>query len=491
MKTAIYARVSTEGQAERQTIESQLLACREYAAQKGYEVVGEFLDDGVSGSIPFAERRAGLALLTKAPERVVIYCPDRLGRDVTEALLAVREFKRLQIVPEFVSQSFDDTPEGRFTFQVFLAVAELERALITRRMQHGRQRSVRNGAYVCNQVPYGYRRLGKGLSIDPQEADTIKRIYDWCIAGNGLAAICFRLRDLHIAPPSNGAKPAREWHTATIHRILTDRRYIGEAHYGDLPMSCPPIVDQATFRQAQAALTARKAHSGRPVKHDYLLAGKLFCRRCGSLFYVDTTSRGKAIYRCGGIKKHRAVPSHEGVKIRWRAEVLEETVRRWAKRILNKPEELLAQADAWEWLAEEIGGNREERDRLQALLDGLTERRQRLIDMRMDKGEITHEEFSTRLSRIEAERSEVMKQLRALQESPPTGEIYREFAQYLRDVSAGRGKLTEVGREDIDHLIDRIWVEDNGDLRIEGRAAGKSLPSTRRVRVPAQSEKGT
>jgi len=70
MKTAIYARVSTEGQAERQTIESQLLACRDYCAQHNYEVIGEYLEDGVSGSVPFADRPAGARLLADAPSEI-------------------------------------------------------------------------------------------------------------------------------------------------------------------------------------------------------------------------------------------------------------------------------------------------------------------------------------------------------------------------------------------------------------------------------------
>ena len=55
-RAAIYARVSTDEQAENRTIEIQTKACREYCQRKEYEVVGEFLDDGVSGTVPFAER---------------------------------------------------------------------------------------------------------------------------------------------------------------------------------------------------------------------------------------------------------------------------------------------------------------------------------------------------------------------------------------------------------------------------------------------------
>ncbi len=50
VRTAIYARVSSDRQEQEQTIQSQLEALRSYAWDKGYEVVGEYLDDGVSGA---------------------------------------------------------------------------------------------------------------------------------------------------------------------------------------------------------------------------------------------------------------------------------------------------------------------------------------------------------------------------------------------------------------------------------------------------------
>src|SRR3990172_2834056 len=158
-RVALYARVSTAGQEERHTIESQLTACREYIKQHGYEPVAEFLDDGVSGAVPFDERPEAARLLGDAAEglftKVIIYTVDRLGRDTSEGIIAVRLLRKAKVLPEFVSQSFDDTPEGRFTFQVFLAVAELERGLIAKRTTQGRRRKAAAG-YMASITPYGY-----------------------------------------------------------------------------------------------------------------------------------------------------------------------------------------------------------------------------------------------------------------------------------------------------------------------------------------------
>ena len=146
---AIYARVSTDQQAERNTIESQLSACREWAASNNYAVVEEFRDEGVSGVKPFEQRPAGRRLLelarTKQIDRVLVYCPDRLARDTLEAGLAMRDFKALGVAVDFKSQSFDDTPEGALQFQILMSFAEFERRLIARRTIQGQQRRLRAG----------------------------------------------------------------------------------------------------------------------------------------------------------------------------------------------------------------------------------------------------------------------------------------------------------------------------------------------------------
>ena len=84
-RAAIYARVSTDEQAERQTIENQLAACPAYCERQGHEVFAEYLDEGVSGTVPFIERPAGAQLIAAAEaselDLAITYRLDRYGRD--------------------------------------------------------------------------------------------------------------------------------------------------------------------------------------------------------------------------------------------------------------------------------------------------------------------------------------------------------------------------------------------------------------------------
>ncbi len=79
---AVYARVSTARQEEEETIKTQLVAIREFAARNGYSIVREYIDEGWSGSIL---ARPGLDQLRADASKnlwnaVLIYDPDRLAR---------------------------------------------------------------------------------------------------------------------------------------------------------------------------------------------------------------------------------------------------------------------------------------------------------------------------------------------------------------------------------------------------------------------------
>ena len=70
-RAAIYARVSTDEQASRGTIENQIHSCRDYCEKAGFEVIEEFLDEGVSGTIPLIERPEGARLIAATDSKSV------------------------------------------------------------------------------------------------------------------------------------------------------------------------------------------------------------------------------------------------------------------------------------------------------------------------------------------------------------------------------------------------------------------------------------
>jgi DNA invertase Pin-like site-specific DNA recombinase len=145
-RAALYMRVSTKGNG--QTTETQALALQEYAQRRGFEITGEYRDEGISGS---KDSRPSLDRLMKdARSRkfdvVVVARFDRFARSVSHLLRALEEFSHLGVDFVSVSEAIDtSTPMGRMVFTVLGAVAELERNLIKERVHMGISRARKQG----------------------------------------------------------------------------------------------------------------------------------------------------------------------------------------------------------------------------------------------------------------------------------------------------------------------------------------------------------
>jgi DNA invertase Pin-like site-specific DNA recombinase len=136
-RAAIYARVSTHNG---QNPEMQIDEVRAYCERRQWEVAGEYVDAGISGS---KEHRPALdRLLANCRKRrvdaVVVYRYDRFARSVRQLVNALEEFRSLGI--DFVSlhEGVDtSTPNGRLVFGIFASIAEFERELIRDRGRSG------------------------------------------------------------------------------------------------------------------------------------------------------------------------------------------------------------------------------------------------------------------------------------------------------------------------------------------------------------------
>src|SRR5512145_1505923 len=145
-RAALYMRVSTKNHG--QTTDTQALALREYAAHRGFAIVNEYSDEGISGS---KDSRPDLDRLMKDArarkfDLVVVARFDRFARSVSHLLRALEEFSHLSIDFVSLSESIDtSTPMGKMIFTVLGAVAELERNLIRERVQMGIARARKQG----------------------------------------------------------------------------------------------------------------------------------------------------------------------------------------------------------------------------------------------------------------------------------------------------------------------------------------------------------
>jgi DNA invertase Pin-like site-specific DNA recombinase len=156
-RAAVYVRVSTD----KQTIENQLRELRQIAERRGWEVVHEYHDAGISGA-KSREARPGLDEMLKDAQRrrfdvVMVWAIDRLGRSLIDLLGTIQNLETCGVDLYLDQQSIDTTtPAGRLMFQITGAFAEFERSIIRQRVRAGLKRAVEGG-----------KQLGRPRSTSP------------------------------------------------------------------------------------------------------------------------------------------------------------------------------------------------------------------------------------------------------------------------------------------------------------------------------------
>lgn len=351
-KIAVYARVSSAKQENEGTIETQLSAVRVYAAQNGFKIVQEYLDNGWSGDNIIRPELDKLRVDAKRGiwQGVLIYDPDRLARRYSYQELVIDELKESGISVLFVTTPAPTNSIEKILYGVQGLFAEYERAKITERFRLGKLRKAAEGHIQVSEAPYGYTYiLKKGkkgdtdfqeghYEIHPIEAAILQQIFSW--VGNDGMTIRKVIKQLHEnnLPPRRSKKGV--WSNSTLCGILRNKTYIGEGHFGAtyaiapknpsnkeiykkvrksskarkpesewIRIPTPAIIDATLFEKVQHQLQQNAHYSKRNTKYEYLLSGKIWCP-CGSRRSAETLRRGGGLcYRCGSRFKHYPLPS--------------------------------------------------------------------------------------------------------------------------------------------------------------------------------------
>jgi DNA invertase Pin-like site-specific DNA recombinase len=138
MNVALYARVSTKDKG--QDPEMQLTELREFAVKRGWQVVGEFVDVGVSGSKDSRPQLDAMMRLAKTRKLdvIAVWKRDRFGRSLRHLVDALAELNAVGCAFVSLRDNLDlTTPAGRMTFHIVAAMAEFERELIRERVKAG------------------------------------------------------------------------------------------------------------------------------------------------------------------------------------------------------------------------------------------------------------------------------------------------------------------------------------------------------------------
>ncbi len=158
MKAVCYARVSTLGQVEGYSLQTQKEETDNLARALGADEI-IYVEDAYTGTELNRPAMNKLREMIRDNEcdLVVAYDPDRISRDLTDLLIVTREIDKAGVPLRFVNFEWENTPAGRMFLQMRGAIAEFEHALILERTTRGKTKKASTGKLRTAAQPYGYR----------------------------------------------------------------------------------------------------------------------------------------------------------------------------------------------------------------------------------------------------------------------------------------------------------------------------------------------
>ncbi|MCL5996245.1 MAG: recombinase family protein [Chloroflexi bacterium] len=511
-RVAVYVRVSTQRQAQTQTIEQQLERLRAHLQAQGWELTDEriFRDDGYSGAPlnrPALDQLRDKVKLAEL-DRVLITAPDRLARNYVHQAVLLEELERYGCQVEFLDRPMSQDPHDQLLLQIRGAVAEYERTLIAERMRRGRQMKLQAGGLLpWTHPPYGLRvnpdrpRDPAGVQIDDAEAAIVAEMFTWYAEdGHSLIGLAQHLQVLQMPTPSGRTR----WNQATIRGMLTNPAYKGQVVAGRtrsrparmrrsathpighpregreaVPSqewigvaSLPGIVSPELFDRVQVKLSHNQQYARRHnTAHDYLLRAMVSCGVCQSACIARTIhpgydyyicrSKGNPIQACRDEKcTARYIPAHQ----------LDELV--WADlcQVLTHPDSIalaVERAHGGHWLPQELRARRENLRKGQVSLDHQLER---LTEAYLGQV-IPLAEYQRRRGELEQKRQALAGQAQLLEaqvdHQAELAGLVASVEDFCRRVQLGLADATfEQKRQLVELLIDRVVVtEDVVEIR--------------------------
>lgn len=349
-KAAIYARVSTLEQAEEgYSIDEQVRVLRDLCEREGYVVHKEYVDRGKSGK-NIKGRPALQELLHDAKSKdfdlVLVWKVNRFSRKTKDLLNIVEELEKRNIDFRSYTERYEtETPAGKMQFRMLAVIAEFERDNIAQNVKMGMLARAKEGSWNGGQV-LGYdvvsvpgenrkRKLSK-LVVNPTEAQTVRKIFNLYVEGNGYKFIANKLNK-----EGHRTKKNKDFSINGVKTILCNPIYAGFIRYNVRRdwnekrrnnINPHPVIEKGqheaiitdeVWEKAKSIMANRSGKPNRIHDGEFPLTGIMKCPACGAGMVIgrttntlkDGTKKVLEYYVCGAWKnKGSAVCRSNGVR---------------------------------------------------------------------------------------------------------------------------------------------------------------------------------
>lgn len=310
MKVALYARVSSQRQAEKDlSISAQLKAMRKYAYEHSIDIYKEFVDEAESART--ANRPAFQNMIALAKQKpklldaILVWKLSRFARNREDSIIYKALLRRRGISVISINEKLDDSPSGKMLEGIIEVVDEFYSANLAQDTMRGLKENASRGFRNGGVPPMGYKtkkvmigtNIKSKLELDKNFSQIIQRIFKMFINGMGAKEIVNNFNKEGIK-----TNKGKIWSKNVIYYILKNEVYTGALVWNRqsknqykinssnnkevirIKNTYPALIDQKTFYRVQSLLKERspKITPPRTISSKYLLSGLLFCGKCGS-----------------------------------------------------------------------------------------------------------------------------------------------------------------------------------------------------------------
>ncbi|MDD4495980.1 MAG: recombinase family protein [Eubacteriales bacterium] len=504
-RVVIYARVSTEHEAQMSALENQVDWYKPIlAARPEWTLVGQYIDEGITGTS--AEKRPQFMKMIrdakqKTFDMIITREVSRFARNTVDTLQYTRELKSRGVEVFFINdniKTFDGDGELRLTIMATLAQDESRKTSV--RVKSGQQTSMNNGVLYGNGNILGYNRVGKEMIVDPEQAKTVKMIFELYLEGNGLV----RIKDELERRGRKTSAGKDKWYPTVISHVLKNSFYCGIItyhkeytpdyltqkkikNYGEIEKTTvqgnhDAIVTVEEFERVQTIMESKRSscknlNTGRSTgkRPRTTVWGKLLICECGHKFSMRVWDRkdriANAAYQCYNSvhtgsyesRKKRGLPLDDICQTpmipEWRLQMMANYIFR---KYLSEKDKVLMLANS---MLEAHIADTEDMDDYGTLIEEKTSELSRLnkkldnfIEMRSE-GEISKEMFKTKATELEPKILKLQSEIAELETKQIEVPEIVDYQEKLTVLQYALEQYTNADENDVPESVIEAFVE--------------------------------
>jgi DNA invertase Pin-like site-specific DNA recombinase len=497
-RVCAYCRVSTEQDDQLNSLENQKRYFEEYIGRNvEWEFCGLYVDEGISGTS--VEKRAGFQRMVADAENkkfdlLLTKEISRFARNTLDSIFYTRKLKGLGVGVVFMNDNIntlDNDAELRLT--IMSSIAQEESRKTSERVRWGQKRQMEQG-FVFGAGIFGYHLKDGKLSVNEDEAKTVRLIYELYLSRLGCHLLAKELENRGITAPNGGMR----WSNVSVMSILKNEKYIGtlkqrktitpdylshktkinrgEEKFIVIENNHTPIIEKEIFYRVQGEIQKRRTATVERSRYSnrYAFSGKVECGYCKSRFERRFTSqkadKRQSVWRCAeAVKYGKEKINAQGQKVGCNNKAVhEEFLKANFLAVLNSVVENknLVVEELKKGVRHAINNTPNAGDELKEVMAGIdkiADKKSRLIDMYLE-GLMKRPEYEKAFSQYDKQEKILQKRLSALDSENKIAQDLQQKLDNIDQTIENLARLKEFGDSICSEVLHKIVVEDRDKI---------------------------